>query len=91
MDIVLPAQAGREMVFEIANQARDAFAAGESVRLDASAADSVQPAMVQLIVSMAGAARETGAGFTLVSPSAQLVDDFQTFGLFAELMTISME
>jgi anti-anti-sigma regulatory factor len=47
--------------------------------------------VIQLILSIARTARESGAGFTLVTPSAQLVDDFQTFGLFADMMTIAME
>jgi hypothetical protein len=89
--MVLPAQASRESVFELANQAKDAFAVGDGIRLDASAAEILPPAMLQLVLSMARTARESGTYFTLVAPSAQLVDDFQTYGLFAELMTISME
>lgn len=91
MDAALAAQPSREALFDLANLAKDTFSAGEALRLDASAAEQVPPAVIQLILSIARTARESGAGFTLVTPSAQLVDDFQTFGLFADMMTIAME
>lgn len=92
MELVLPAQVNREVVLAFANQAKEAFQGGtEAVRLDASAAASVHPAMLQLILAMGRSAREAGRSFTLVAPSGELIDNFQSLGLFADLMTISME
>ena len=91
MDLSLSADPGRDAVFELCGKMRDAVSAGEAIRLDAGATMALSPALAQLVVATGRSASAVDVSFTLVSPTPQLVDAFQTYGLFADLMTISME
>lgn len=78
-------------MFELCGKLRDAVSAGEPIRLDAGATLELSPALAQLVVAAARSAAASDVSMTLVSPTPQMVDAFQTYGLFADLMTISME
>ncbi len=91
MDLSLSPDPGRDEVFDLCGKLREAVSSGEAIRLDAGATLTLSPALAQLIVAAGRSANAADVGFTLVSPTPQLVDAFQTFGLFADLMTISME
>jgi hypothetical protein len=91
LDLSLSPDPGRDEVFDLCGKLRDAVSAGEAIRLDAGATVELSPALAQLIVASGRSANAADVGFSLVSPTPQLVDSFQTFGLFADLMTISME
>jgi hypothetical protein len=67
------------------------LSAGEPIRLDVGATLELSPALAQLVVTAGRSAASSDVSFTLVSPTPQLVDAFQSYGLFADLMTISME
>jgi hypothetical protein len=91
VDLAIGGSASRDEIFDLCNKVKDAFGAGEPVRLNASEADGLTPILAQVILSAGKAAREGGPTFTLVSPSGAMIDSFQGFGLFADLMTIPME
>ncbi|GGH13356.1 hypothetical protein GCM10007036_11880 [Alsobacter metallidurans] len=91
VDLALSTRSTRDEVVDLCNKMKDAFADGKEVRLDGSAAEDLSPTLAQVIVSAGRTARESGQGFTLISPSTAMIDGFQGYGLFAELMTIPME
>jgi hypothetical protein len=92
LDLSLSPDPGRDEVFDLCGKMREAVLSGDAIRLDAGATQTLSPALAQLIVAAGRSANAAAdSGFTLVSPTPQLVDAFQTFGLFADLMTISME
>jgi hypothetical protein len=91
LDLTLSSDPGRDEVLDLCGKLRDALASGEPVRLDVSATVELSPALAQLVVAAGRSASGSDIPFTLVSPTPQLVDGFQTYGLFADLMTISME
>ena len=91
MDLSLSPDPGRDEVFELCGKLREAVNAGEPIRLDTGATLELSPALAQLVIAAGRSAAASEVPFTLVSPTPQLVDAFQTFGLFADLMTISME
>jgi hypothetical protein len=91
LDLSLSSDPSRDEVFELCGKLRDAVNAGEPIRLDAGATLELSPALAQLVVAAARSAAASDVSMTLVSPTPQMVDAFQTYGLFADLMTISME
>jgi hypothetical protein len=91
LDLSLSSDPSRDEVFELSGKLRDAVNAGEPIRLDAGATLELSPALAQLVVAAARSAAAADVSMTLVSPTPQMVDAFQTYGLFADLMTISME
>lgn len=91
MDLTLSPDPSRDDVFELGSKLRDAVTTGEPIRLDAGATLELSPALAQLVVAAGRSAAAANIPFTLVSPTPQMVDAFQSYGLFADLMTISME
>jgi hypothetical protein len=91
VDLAIGGSVSRDEIFDLCNKVKDAFGAGKPVRLDGSQADGLTPILAQVILAAGKAASEGGQSFTLVSPSAAMIDAFQGFGLFADLMTIPME
>lgn len=91
MDLTLLPEPSRDDIFELAGKLRDAVSVAEPIRLDAGAMLELSPALAQLVVAAGRSAAAASIPFTLVSPTPQMVDAFQSYGLFADLMTISME
>ncbi|PSC03968.1 hypothetical protein SLNSH_16175 [Alsobacter soli] len=91
VDLTLGSTANRDEVMDLFSKIKDAFAAGQDIKLDASAAEDMSPILAQVILSAGRTASDSGHGFTLVSPSPAMIDAFQGYGLFADLMTIPME
>ncbi|MCP8937821.1 STAS domain-containing protein [Alsobacter sp. SYSU M60028] len=90
MDIRLGPEPGRDEIFDVCRRAKEALPSGQPLRLVTEDVQRVSPALAQLIIGISRAAGPD-APFTLVSPSAPLVDAFQAYGLFADFMTIPME
>ncbi|MHB2169731.1 STAS domain-containing protein [Alsobacter sp. R-9] len=91
MDLALTSEPTRDEIFEVYGKMKDAFAANDNVRLHVAEVNRLTPALAQLIIAAGRAAPGREGAFTLVSPTAGLVDGFQALGLFADFMTVGME
>ena len=91
MDIALGPEPTRDDIFDLYCRAKDAFSASEPLRLLTADLQRVPASLAQFIISCSRTAASGAGTFTLVAPSAALVDAFQAYGLFSDFMTISME
>jgi hypothetical protein len=91
LDLALNPDPTRDEIFEVYGKMKDAFAANDNVRLNVAEVNRLSPALAQLVIAAGRAAPDRDGSFMLVSPTAGLVDGFQSLGLFADFMTIGME
>lgn len=91
MDLALSADPTRDEIFEVYGKMKDAFAANDNVRLNVAEVHRLSPALAQLVIAAGRAGADREGSFVLVSPTAGLVDGFQSLGLFADFMTVGME
>jgi hypothetical protein len=91
VDISLGPEPTRDDIFDLYCRAKDAFSAGEPLRLLSADLQRVPASLAQFIISCSRTAASGTGTFTLAAPSVALVDAFQAYGLFSDFMTISME